>query len=70
MAMRILEKGGTMEDAQVALGHRSRKTTEKYYTEITKRRAELANGIKRELWNEDPVVKQHSLVVIKGRKAG
>ena len=35
-----VEVGGTLEDVQLLLGHKSRKTTEKYYLAVTKKRME------------------------------
>jgi len=45
-----------LEDAQIALGHKSRKTTEKYYTAITKKRSERVTVLKKKLWAEDEVL--------------
>jgi integrase len=54
LATEILEDDeGRLEDAQIALGHRSRKTTEKYYTAITKKRTERVTALKRKLWLTD-----------------
>jgi integrase len=51
LAMEILEdEEGRLEDAQIALGHKSRKTTEKYYTAISKKRAERVTQLKKKLW--------------------
>jgi integrase len=57
LATEILEDDeGRLEDAQIALGHKSRKTTEKYYTAITKRRTERVTELKKKLWALDEVV--------------
>jgi integrase len=57
MAMAILEsEGGTLEHAQIALGHKTRRTTEKYYTALTKKRTEPVTEIKRKLWSEDELL--------------
>jgi integrase len=54
LATEILEdEEGRLEDAQIALGHKSRKTTEKYYTAITKKRSERVTVLKKKLWAED-----------------
>jgi integrase len=54
LAMEILEhEEGRLEDAQIALGHKSRKTTEKYYTAISKKRAERVTTLKQKLWNTE-----------------
>jgi len=42
LATEVLEVGGTLEDVQLLLGHKSRKTTEKYYVALTKKRMERA----------------------------
>ena len=73
LATTILENGGTLDDAQIALGHRSRKTTEKYYVTMTKRRAENVNNLKVKMWESDSLYKQpqpdptERFVVIKKR---
>jgi hypothetical protein len=41
-ATEALEGGGKLEDVQLLLGHKSRKTTEKYYVAVTKKRMEIA----------------------------
>ena len=57
LATEILEdEEGRLEDAQIALGHKSRKTTEKYYTAITKKRSERVTVLKKKLWAEDEVL--------------
>jgi integrase len=38
LAIEVREGGGSLEDVQLLLGHKSRKTTEKYYVAITKSR--------------------------------
>jgi integrase len=54
LATEILEDDeGRLEDAQIALGHKSRKTTEKYYTAITKKRTERVTALKQKLWKDD-----------------
>lgn len=61
MAVQILETDeGRLEDAQNALGHKSRKTTEKYYTAWTKKRSERATTIKKKLWTTDEALIGHS----------
>lgn len=56
LATEILEDDeGRLEDAQIALGHKSRKTTEKYYTAITKKRTERVTTLKQKLWKIDEV---------------
>jgi integrase len=56
LATEILEHDeGRLEDAQIALGHKSRKTTEKYYTAITKKRAERVTALKQMLWAKENV---------------
>jgi len=42
LAIEVLEGGGSLEDVQLLLGHKSRKTTEKYYVALTKKRLEKA----------------------------
>ena len=57
LATEILEDDeGRLEDAQIALGHKSRKTTEKYYTAITKKRTERVTALKKKLWKRDETV--------------
>jgi integrase len=57
LAMEILEhEDGRLEDAQIALGHRSRKTTEKYYTALSKKRAERVTALKQKLWQADEAI--------------
>jgi integrase len=54
LATEILEDDeGRLEDAQIALGHKSRKTTEKYYTAITKKRSERVTVLKNRLWEKE-----------------
>jgi integrase/recombinase XerD len=56
LAMEILEHDeGRLEDAQIALGHKSRKTTEKYYTAISRKRAERVTALKKELWEKESI---------------
>jgi len=56
LAMEILEsEDGRLEDAQIALGHRSRQTTEKYYTAMSKKRAERVTELKRKLWKAESI---------------
>ena len=56
LATEILEHDeGRLEDAQIALGHKSRKTTEKYYTAITKKRTERVTALKQRLWETEGV---------------
>jgi integrase/recombinase XerD len=57
LAMEILEhEEGRLEDAQIALGHKSRKTTEKYYTSLSKKRAERVTILKQKLWENEDVI--------------
>lgn len=42
LAIEVLEGGGSLDDVQLLLGHKSRKTTEKYYVALTKKRMEKA----------------------------
>lgn len=58
MGTTILENGGTLEDAQIALGHKSRKTTERFYIKLTQRRTENVNKLKRKMWKSDPLYRQ------------
>jgi integrase len=54
LATEILEDDEVrLEDAQIALGHKSRKTTEKYYTVITKKRTERVTVLKKKLWDAE-----------------
>jgi integrase len=56
LAIEILEhEEGRLEDAQIALGHKSRKTTEKYYTSITKKRSERVTELKQMLWEKENI---------------
>jgi integrase len=56
LAIEVLEGGGTLEDVQLLLGHKSRKTTEKYYVALTKKRMEKAIEARRRTWDADAVV--------------
>ena len=56
LATEVLEGGGTLEDVQLLLGHKSRKTTEKYYVALTKKRMEKAIEARRRTWDVDTVV--------------
>jgi integrase len=51
----VLEGGGTLEDVQWILGHKSRKTTEKYYVALTKKRMEKAIEARRRTWDADTI---------------
>jgi integrase len=55
LAIEVLEGGGTLEDVQLLLGHKSRKTTEKYYVALTKKRMEKAIEARRRTWDADTV---------------
>jgi integrase len=50
----VLEGGGSLEDVQLLLGHKSRKTTEKYYVAVTKKRMEKAIEARRRTWDAPP----------------
>jgi integrase len=56
LAIEVLEGGGSLEDVQLLLGHKSRKTTEKYYVALTKKRMEKAIEARRRTWDADTVV--------------
>ena len=51
LAIEVLEGGGSLEDVQLLLGHKSRKTTEKYYVALTKKRMERAIEARRRTWD-------------------
>jgi integrase len=51
LAIEVLEGGGSLEDVQLLLGHKSRKTTEKYYVAVTKKRMEKAIEARRRTWD-------------------
>lgn len=53
LAIEVLEGGGSLEDVQLLLGHKSRKTTEKYYVALTKKRMEKAIEARRHTWDAD-----------------
>ncbi|MEP7362259.1 MAG: tyrosine-type recombinase/integrase [Acidobacteriota bacterium] len=55
LAIEVLEGGGSLEDVQLLLGHKSRKTTEKYYVGLTKKRMEKAIEARRRTWDADTV---------------
>jgi integrase len=55
LAIEVLEGGGSLEDVQLLLGHKSRKTTEKYYVALTKKRMEKAIDARRRTWDADAV---------------
>ena len=55
LALEVLEGGGSLEDVQLLLGHKSRKTTEKYYVALTKKRMEKAIEARRRTWDADAV---------------
>ncbi len=55
LAIEVLEGGGSLEDVQLLLGHKSRKTTEKYYVALTKKRMEKAVHARRHSWDADAV---------------
>jgi integrase len=51
----VLEGGGSLEDVQLLLGHKSRKTTKKYYVALTKKRMEKAIDAGRRTWDADVI---------------
>ena len=55
LAIEVLEGGGSLEDVQLLLGHKSRKTTEKYYVALTKKRMEKAIEARRRSWDADVI---------------
>ena len=55
LAIEVLEGGGSLEDVQLLLGHKSRKTTEKYYVALTKKRMEKAIEARRHTWDADSI---------------
>jgi integrase-like protein len=55
LAIEVLEGGGSLDDVQLLLGHKSRKTTEKYYVALTKKRMENALKARRRTWDADAV---------------
>ena len=58
MATKLLsEKGGRLEDAQLALGHENRRTTERYYAGLVKKRYEAVNELKRAMWEKEGSLK-------------
>jgi integrase len=59
MATKLLsEQGGRLEDAQLALGHENRRTTEKYYAGLAGARYDAVNALKRKMWEkESPITK-------------
>lgn len=58
LATELLEDDdGRLEDAQIALGHKTRKTTEKYYTSITKKRTERVTALKHKIWQSEDAAK-------------
>jgi len=57
LAIEVLEGGGSLEDVQLLLGHKSRKTTEKYYVALTKKRMEKAIEVRRRTWDADASTK-------------
>jgi integrase/recombinase XerD len=58
LAIEVLEGGGSLEDVQLLLGHTSRKTTEKYYVAITKKRMEKAIEARRRTWDAEKTPKK------------
>jgi integrase len=55
LAIEVLEGGGSLENVQLLLGHKSRKTTEKYYVALTKKRMEKAIDARRRTWDADTI---------------
>ena len=55
LAIEVLEGGGSLEDVQLLLGHKSRKTTEKYYVALTNKRMEKAIDARRRTWDADVI---------------
>jgi len=55
LAIEVLEGDGSLEDVQLLLGHKSRKTTEKYYVALTKKRMQKAIEARRRTWDADAV---------------
>lgn len=53
LAIEVLEGGGTLEDVQLLPGHKSRKTMEKHYVALTKKRMEKAIEARRRTWDAD-----------------
>jgi integrase len=51
----VLEGGESLGDVQLLLGHKSRKTTEKYYVALTKKRMEKAIDAQRQTWDADVI---------------
>jgi integrase len=57
IGMDLLEDGATLEDVQMALAHKSRRTTERFYVRASRQRHRLANAAKRRLWAKDSFLK-------------
>lgn len=55
LAIEVLEGGGSLEDVQLLLGHKSRKRTEKYCVAPTKKRMEKAIDAHRRTWDADVI---------------
>jgi integrase len=58
MATKLMsEEGGRLEDAQLALGHTERRTTEKHYAGLVKKRYDALNELKRKMWEKEGLLK-------------
>jgi integrase/recombinase XerD len=58
MATKLMsEEGGRLEDAQLALGHQERRTTEKHYAGLVQKRYDVLNELKRKMWEKEGLLK-------------